>query len=133
MVPTTASTIGKELIFDIPNRPGELRKITKTLSGAGINIAGITAIGLGSTSSVRIVPESVEPAIQALKQARIPFTTRDVLTLSVPNVPGELDRRLAKVVDSGINIECLFPTVTKAGAALTFEVDNPHKLGELLR
>ncbi len=121
--------------FSIPltHRPGELANIANALSLQGVNIKSVAAMALGNQGLLRLIPDDVEAARNALHSANIRFEEHDVVTVLLENQAGELTGLAAKLADAGLNLEAVY-VVGIAGdlIELAVAVDDVKKAKKVL-
>ena len=99
----------------LPNRPGELARISGHLESANINILGFQLASEGSFGIVHIL---CDPHLQAFEILRREYryycSEKKVLIVEVQHVPGALSRILSVLALNEINLEnsyqALLPT-----------------------
>ncbi len=108
----------KLLSFSMNDRPGLLSEVTTALAGAKVNITALCAYAWDDTAFFDMTVDSAAKAKKALAGLRLGIEEEDVVTVELPNKPGEL-RKVAKVIsEAGINITYLYGT-TSAGKTST--------------
>lgn len=111
------------------NRPGNLARITRALSNAGVNITAFVASEARGRSPVRLIVDNGAKARAALKNLGIKFTQASVLVLNLADKPGALARAAEKLAASGVNIDYGYATAPPSGnrATIVLAVSNPAK------
>ena len=110
----------------LQNKPGQLAEVCEVLSKAGINIKSIaTEIRDESFGMVKVLTNDERTTRKALQNAGIEFVEYEVLTLALPDRPGELAKVSKMLSNSNINIESL-QILDKSGGTTTIavKVDN---------
>ena len=92
------------------NKPGELARITKAFTAAGINIEGISVAETTHVSLVQIIVSNARLARQVLRKAATPFSVQEVAILILPDEPGALAAVAGKLAKQRININYLYAT-----------------------
>jgi hypothetical protein len=62
-------------------QPGELADFTNALSLAGVNIRSLAAMSLGNQALLRLIPDDVDAARNALCDRNIAFEENEVATV----------------------------------------------------
>lgn len=101
-----------EFNVTLPNRPGALAELGETLGTAHVNIEALQAVTTGDQGMVRLVTGQTELARQALGDAGIPYSTREVLIVHVLHEPGTLGDVARVMAEAGINIESAYVTIS---------------------
>ncbi len=101
--------IRTELNLRLPNSPGALAGVCRLLSNERVNIV---ALCLEAGGQLRVVVDNHVHAAAILREQHHQVTERDVIVMSVPNVPGALAPALKLVSDASVNIDYAY-----AGAA----------------
>jgi hypothetical protein len=97
----------KEFRISLPNEPGQLAHVGDALSRRGVNILTVAAIG-AANPDVALVVDQEDKAREALDELGLSFEEAELLTLNVPNRPGELSAFAKKLGDANINIESIY-------------------------
>jgi hypothetical protein len=92
----------------LTHSPGELADVTNALSLAGVNIKSLVAMSLGNQALLRLIPDDVDAARNALRDKSIAFEEHEVATVLLENKAGELTGVAAKLADAGLNLEALY-------------------------
>jgi len=97
----------KEFRVLLPNEPGQLAHVGEALSRRGVNILTVAAIG-AANPAVALVADKEDMARGVLEELGLGFEEVELLTLNVPNRPGELSTFAKKLGDAKINIESIY-------------------------
>jgi hypothetical protein len=103
-----------ELSFRLPNSPGALGGVCRLLADERVNVL---AMSLDASGQLRLVVDNHVHGAAVLRERRHQVVERDVLVLSVPNVPGSLAGPLRLVADAGINVDYVYGGAGEAGSA----------------
>lgn len=122
MTPTTE----REFVIALENRPGTVAEVASALGKANVNILGFLVEAQGEFGVARIVTSDPTKTEGWLKQTNRPYRANEVITVNVPNNPGELGRIASKLSASGININAAYATTRPGNAnpGITLAVDN---------
>jgi len=118
----------KEFRIKLMDRPGELDRLVNLLANHNINIKAIAAVVSGPQPIIGIVGDDEIQVQTALEQGGFPFETRELLTFSLPDKPGELAKLTRQLANAMVNLESIY-LMAKAGTEAQFgiTVDNPSK------
>ena len=118
--------IRTELNLRLPNSPGALAGVCRLLSDERVNIV---ALALETGGQLRIVVDNHVHAAGVLREHHHRVTERDVILISVPNIPGALAPALRLVSDAGVNIEYAYAgaTDTASIAAVIVGVEDAQR------
>jgi len=97
-----------QLSVYLPNRPGELAKITAALQRAKVNIQAISVADHADGCLVRLVASPTAAAKRALTRAKCNVLAQPVLVLKLADAPGELRNVAAKLAKAKINISYVY-------------------------
>jgi hypothetical protein len=117
------------------NRPGALAELTEALVEEGVNILAIAVPDTGEFGTVRVLPDDVEAAKEALRETGHPHTAVDVLVVDLPNRPGSLARAARLLADENVVIRYAFATIPNndgENAMCIFRVDDIHRAKSVL-
>lgn len=118
----------KSLAVLIENRPGALHELATTLADEDINVEAVMIEASLDFGTARIQVDDPKAAAKVLTEAGYQFTTGDVLSLKLPNKPGELARVTGALKKAKVNIECLFGTTAGSGESeLILKVSDVQK------
>jgi hypothetical protein len=94
----------------LPNRPGVLANLCNKLGKAGINIEGISGTQYQDKVVLHLMFEEKSSEAQALlyKNNFTITSTREVLTATVKNQPGELGKISQQLANAEINIDFIY-------------------------
>ena len=119
--------MGRDLTVRLTaDRPGELAKVSQTLSSSGVNIEGIAEIG----GVVHILARDPGAARSALRAGGYTIEGElEVLVLPMTDRPGELSMIMQRLADASVNLRFIYlatdtrvvtgvDDVTRARAAL---------------
>lgn len=95
-----------EFSVKLPNRPGELARLTEALHKDGINIQTVSTEPKAEV--VRLVTNHPAKSRDALKRARMEFSERNLLVAKLEDKPGELARISRQLANAGINIDAAY-------------------------
>jgi len=104
------STVASNLVVELKNEPGQLAKIAKAISDAGVNLAAATCLGKGKIAELHILVPHSEPVYRALANTHGPSVTREreVVVVQAQDRPGELSELAHKVAAAGINLDLVY-------------------------
>jgi hypothetical protein len=123
----------RDLSIQATHHPGELARIANVLSLAGVNLKSMAALVIGSQGLIRIIPDDIEAARNALHNGNIRFEEKELVTVLLENRAGEVTGMAAKLADAGLNLEALY-VVGLAGdmVELAIAVDDVKKAKKIL-
>ena len=123
----------KHLSFMMPDRAGRLSEVTTALNNAKVNITAICAYGMQGEATFMFAADSIAKAKKALAPLRVDIKEYDVVSVEMPNKPGELQKVAKKIGDAGINILYLYgTTVTGRAASCIFATSDDAKAIKLI-
>jgi hypothetical protein len=98
-----------DLVIEVENEPGQLARVARAISDAGVNIAAATYSGPGGMTAMHILVPHAEAARHALATANLAVTSeREVVVVEVHDQPGELADLAATIAEAGINIDLVY-------------------------
>jgi len=97
----------------LEDRPGALADLAEVLAKSAINIVAIHATPCPTSGIVQFITSNPDATVAALGEARIDYTVREVLLLSLVDQPGSLARLARALGNADININSLY--ITMAG------------------
>jgi len=124
----------KEFDVYVQNKPGELAKVCELLGNNGVNIRAISSERAHDRPLIRIVTDDEATTRNALARSGIQFDLKDVISIRIPDRPGELAKAARRLAKGMVNVESIY-ILGKEGAMtdIVLTVDNPRKAQELLK
>lgn len=95
----------RQISVFLENVPGRLATLCNTLEQNGINLRAMTTSEGSDYGVVRMLVDDVDAAEEVLREAGLPFSTVDVLTIEVSDQPGALGKVAVQLAEAGINVE----------------------------
>ena len=92
----------------IEDRPGALASLTETLARNGINIMAIHATPCPGSGIVQMVTNHTDATVNALRDAGVEYTVRDVLLVNLVDQPGALARLTRALGSEGLTINAVY-------------------------
>jgi hypothetical protein len=82
-----------------------------------------------------MIVDKPDLAVAAIKEAKFPVSTTDVLAVEVSDKPGGLNYALKVLNDANISVEYLYSFIKRNGdkALILFRVENPSEATEVLQ
>ena len=122
-----------QLDVDLPDRPGELGKLTALLGDARINIDAMSANSGAGHSYVSMLVDQPTKARQLLDQAGYRSSTRTVIVVRLPDHPGALAELALRLGSAGVDIESVVHLENLGDhVQLALGVDNVDKARSLV-
>ncbi len=116
----------EEIIVTVDEKPGMLAEIGELLGAAAVNIESLCASTHNGLGVIHLIVDDGEDASEALKANGFKIEeTREVLTATLDDRPGELGRYCRRLADAGVSVSSAY--VMKRGGGeteLIFAVDN---------
>ena len=117
----------------LPNKPGQLGRLTGALSRAKVNIQAISVADTAESGVVRLLVDAAQKARKALARGKFASTESRVVAVCAKDVPGTLAKVAAKLAKAGININYIYGSATGGGALLVIATDKPAKADKLIK
>jgi hypothetical protein len=114
------------------NRSGQLARVTRVLSLAGVNIRWVTIASSDAFGVVKLLVDRTDLAYQRLKQDGLPVSRLEVLALDVEDKPGGLMRVAECLARNQINMENASGFVASGRAVLLIETKEITRAAEIL-
>jgi hypothetical protein len=122
----------KEIRFNAPNKVGTLARVTGALKAANVNILHIWGCGSGAAGQFGLVTTHNAKARAALKKAGFRTSEAPLLSVTLANRPGALDRVARKLAKGGVNITGLSATSGGRRVAVVLDTRNNAKASRLI-
>lgn len=128
-----AAVKGKEFVLPVENKSGTLADIASALADKEINITGFLCESRGEYGILRMVTDKPDATAAMLRAAHQTFRMNDVVSVRVPNRPGELARLAQLLAAGGVNLSAAYASSATDGATLlTFVPDDVHSAHKVL-
>lgn len=123
----------KEFDVYVQDKPGELAKVCELLGSNGVNIKAISSERTHPMPMIKIVTDDEVTTRNALARSGIRFELREVISLRMPDRPGELGKIARRLAKAMVNVESIY-ILGREGAMtdIALTVDNPKKAQEVL-
>src|ERR1051326_7265827 len=108
--------IRTELNLRLPNSPGALAGVCRLLADERVNIL---AMAVEASAQMRLVVDNHVHGAAVLREHHFDVVERDVIVISIANVPGALTAPLRLVADANINVEYAYGGATDASPSAT--------------
>ena len=102
------TVIVKEFDVYVQDKPGELAKICEALGNHGVNIKAIASERAPQRPMIRIVTDDEATAKSALARSGLSYDLKDVLSIKIPDRPGELGRAARKLARAMVNVDSIY-------------------------
>ena len=118
----------KEFDVYVQNKPGELAKICEMLGNQGVNIKAIASERNHERPMIKIVTDDEATAKSALLRSGVQYALRDVVSVKMPDRPGELGKVARKLAKAMVNVDSIYILGKDGGMTeLALAVDNQQK------
>lgn len=119
----------------LENKPGRLAQVTEVLRQNNIDISAISVADTSEFGIVRMIVDKPKEAVSALKAAKFPVSTTEVLAVEVSDKPGGLNFALQVLNEANISIEYLYSFIKRKGdkALILFRIEDSAKAVEVLQ
>ncbi|MDD5935238.1 MAG: ACT domain-containing protein [Clostridiales bacterium] len=125
----------QQLSVFVENKIGSLNKVTHAIYENGINLRAISAFDSPDFCILRIVVEQPEEAKKILTKKGFAVKVSEVLAIELEDQPGELDRVLGILADSGLSINYIYSLVLRGEKAplMVLSLNDNEKAIQVLR
>lgn len=119
----------------LENKTGRLSEVTGILSKAGVNIRALALADTSDFGVLRLIVDTKERAVQALKDHGFTVRKTEVVAAEVEDRPGGLHRILDILNGKNVNVEYMYAYVRQSGknAVMIFRFDHIDSAIELLQ
>ena len=123
----------RDFAIQLTHRPGELGRVAHALARAGVNIKSVAGMAVKNQVLVRLIPDDVDAARNALRESSIPFEEHELATVLLENKAGELEEVAIKLSNANINLEAVYVVGLDGDLVeLALAVDDVKKAKKLL-
>ena len=123
-----------QLSVHMENRSGALAELTGELVDAGVNIRAVSVPDTGEFGTVRVLPDKLMEAREALDEAGHAYAVVDVLEVELPHRPGVLMEMARILADNSLVIRYAYATISSGADSglCILRVDDIHRAKEIL-
>jgi len=107
--------IATEFTITLENRPGNLATLSKSLGEAGVNIRALSGTVCDGKGILKMLTNDEAATRARLEELELQFTDQEILTVTVPDQPGQLGDFANMLGEADINIETIFVIDNAAG------------------
>ncbi|MEF3280513.1 MAG: ACT domain-containing protein [Elusimicrobiota bacterium] len=125
--------IVKQYTVFLPNKPGSLHKFIELFAKEGINIIGISSEIHDESGVIRIAVDSDKKLSYILTRAGFTTLETTMISLMIPDKPGELIKLTKLLADNDINITNIYGTASLCPSRILINVSDIEKALKLLR
>jgi hypothetical protein len=105
----------KEINLALKNEPGQLSLVSEILGSSGVNIIAFYVSAEGETGSLRFVANDPERAARVLRTKGYEVNLEEVIACETPNHPGGLNSILKPLRKEEINVDYIYPCLSRLG------------------
>jgi len=109
----------KEINLTLKNEPGQLSLVSEILGTNGIDIVAFYVSTEGKHGSLRFIANDPDRAITVLKTRGYQMKVEEVIACETPHHPGGLNSILKPLKKDAINIDYIYPCLTRRGTEST--------------
>ncbi|MGC8866921.1 MAG: ACT domain-containing protein [Elusimicrobiales bacterium] len=125
--------IVKQYTVFLPNKPGALLSFIELFANEGINIIGISSEIHDESGIVKIAIDSDKKLSYILTRAGFTTLETNMISITIPDKPGELIKLTKILSDNNINITTIYGTSSGYPSRILINVSEPQKAFQLLK
>lgn len=111
-----------------------MARVCELLGSHGVNIKAIASERGNDRPMIKIVTDDEATTKSALSRTGISYSLRDVLSIKMPDRPGELGKIARKLARSMVNVDSIYILGKEGGMTdIAFTVDNIEKATTALK
>ena len=124
----------KQISVFLENKPGALYAMTGVLAQHKVDMRAFSLAETSDFGIARMIVSDIYAATTILREAGYVHSISEVLAVSVPDVPGGLNKILHVLTDAGVNVEYMYALSNKDNeASIICKISNGDKAAELLK
>lgn len=125
----------KQISVVLKNVPGQLADLSELLGKEGVNIRAVSVADTSEVSTVRIVVDEPDKALNILNGNAFQVYETEVLAVETPDHPGGLTAVVKPLKEAAINVHYLYPFLGRASnqAIVILGVDKIKDAEEVLK
>lgn len=106
----------REISLSLPNRPGTLAKVARTLAKERINVAAISVDSTSSKGRVRLIVNDPDRALRLLSAAGYSAEARETIAVRLEDRSGSFLRVLELLAKEKVNLQSVAILVAREGS-----------------
>ena len=107
----------KQISVFLENKPGALYAMTGVLAQHKVDMRAFSLAETSDFGIARMIVSDIYAATTILREAGYVHSISEVLAVSVPDVPGGLNKILHVLTDAGVNVEYMYVFPGSAGSS----------------
>ena len=124
----------KQFEITLPKKPSAMAGIAEALAANGVNIRGISSEVPSNNIILKVVTDDEATARATLAGKKAKFAEKEVLSVVVPDRPGEIAKLARRLARRMIQIESIYFLSREGGhTEIAFTADKMEKASEALR
>jgi len=104
--------MAKQLTVFMENRPGRINSVCEALKQYGLNIWAFTIQDRGEFGLIKLIVDKPAQAQLALAEKGFACAVKDVLAITAPDKPGNLDKLTSALLKKNVNIKDMYGFVS---------------------
>ena len=128
--------MAKQLTIFMENRPGRINSICDVLEAQGLNIWAFTIQDRGEFGLMKLIVDKPDKAQLTLSDKGFACAIKDVLAITAPDKPGNLDTLTSALLKANVNIKDMYgfvsPNDRQGICFLEFENPDAVDIAELI-
>ncbi|MCI4365063.1 MAG: ACT domain-containing protein [Thermoplasmata archaeon] len=105
----------REISLTLPNRPGTLARVARTLAEGGINVAAISVDSTPARGRARLVVNDPDRGMTLLKHAGYDPEIRELMAVRLEDRAGSFLRVLEELAKAKVNVQSVAILVSREG------------------
>lgn len=104
--------MAKQLTVFMENRPGRINSVCEVLKQNGLNIWAFTIQDRGEFGVIKLIVDKPAQAQLALGERGFACAVKEVLAITAPDKPGNLDKLTSALLKKNVNIKDMYGFVS---------------------
>ena len=104
--------MAKQLTIFMENRPGRINSVCDVLKSGGLNIWAFTIQDRGEFGLMKLIVDKPDRAQLALSERGFACALKEVLAITAPDKPGNLDKLTSALLKRNVNINDMYGFVS---------------------
>ena len=105
----------REIALTLPNRPGTLANVSRTLAKERINVAAISVDSTGTRGRVRLIVSDPDRALRLLAQNGYKVEAREMIAVRLEDRAGSFLRVLEVLAKGKVNVQSVAILIAREG------------------
>ena len=112
----------RQISVFLDNKTNQLTGVMKLLKENGINLRALSIADTKDFGILRMIANDTDKTVEVLRKASYVVADTEVVSISIPDTPGQISRVLDILRSDNVNIEYLYSFLGKSDKSVSFVI-----------